>query len=294
MEDIIVKYFETTGMCNYRCPICVGHLRNHHMDMDEFYAIANSNHTMFNKKGVWLDFNGEPLVDPYFFERVKYLKAKGVKIRISTNGSLLDDNKCIDLIMSGIDYVVVSIATLDRNTYKKIRGVDNFDLVLSNLLRLKEYINLTKSSIELQAVMIDTCDGCDRNEFINYFHEKDIHVAFHNFTNRARTVGLDLSTSYMHDYSITRGVCKGLRKNICILSNCEVITCCCDFYGRNSLGNLRDYDYSVETLLHNGKLEQLENNLSNHIYLGACEKCSDWIYYQENTEKEYVTVYPVR
>ena len=294
MNSIEIKYFETTGMCNYKCPICPERTRNYCMEMDDFYKLVDKNFLLFNENGLWLDFNGEPLMDIYFFERVKYLKSKGVKIRISTNGALLNKQNRIALIESEIDYIVVSISTLNRDTYKKIRGVDNLPTVLNNLFKLKEDIKRLNSSTEVQAVMIDTCDGSDTDEFIRFFHEKGIHVAFHNFTNRAETINMDLSINNMnkHDYSIERGLCVDLRSNVGILCNCEVVTCCCDFNGRNTLGNLKDYNYSVEALLANGKLEELEKNLKNNIYLGACSDCSDWIYHQKGSTEKYVTVYP--
>lgn len=296
MSEIEIKYFETTGMCNYKCPICTERTRDFFMEVDVFYKLVDKNYYLFNENGVWLDFDGEPLVDPYFFDRVKYLKKKGVKVRLSTNGSLLNEKSRLALIDSGIDYVVVSVSTLNRDTYKSIRGVDNLDKVLNNLFALKEEIDSQNAPTEVQAVMIDTCDGFNRNEFIQYFHEKGIHVALHNFTNRAETIKMDLSTESknMHDYSIERGLCIDLSTNVGILCNCEVVTCCCDFNGRNSLGNLKDYDYSVEALLANGKLDELKKQLENHVYLGACADCSDWIYHQKGSKERYVTVYPYK
>jgi MoaA/NifB/PqqE/SkfB family radical SAM enzyme len=294
MSDIAIKYFETTGMCNYKCPICVDRMRNSHMEMDDYYKLIDKNYHLFNQNGVWLDFNGEPLMDPHFFERVKYLKSKGVKVRISTNGALLNETNRRALIESDIDYVVISISTLDPDTYAKIRGVDNLSLVLSNLSELKKDIERLNAHTELQAVMIDTGDGVEREKFIKYFHYMGVHAAFHNFTNRANCIEMDLSVEGNHDFTLKRGLCKGLKENIGSLSNCEVVTCCCDFEGRNSLGNLRDYDYSVEALVNNGKLDAIEDNLKNGVFLGACEDCSDWIYYQENSTEKYVTVYPLK
>ena len=233
-ENIEIKYLETTGMCNYNCPICVERPRNYNMSMDDFYSIVETNFQLFNENGVWLDFSGEPLVDPYFFERVKFMKSKGLKVRISTNGALLDKINREKIIASGIDYIVVSISTLDRQMYRRIRGVDNFELVLSNLMELKKDVVQNQSDMELQAVMIDTCDGFDRKKFIRYFHEKGINVAFHNFTNRSKSVLMDLSNKAEHVFPIKRGLCKGLKSNIGILCNCEVVTCCCDFMARNS------------------------------------------------------------
>lgn len=291
---IEIKYLETTGMCNYNCPICVERVRNFHMEQEDFYQIVDNNTNLFNKNGVWLDFNGEPLMDPLFFERVKYLKNKGIKVRISTNGALLNEKNRKALIESKLDYLVVSIATLDDKKYEQIRGVDNLHKVLENTLKLKEECIRNECEMEIQAVMIDTCDDFDRQKFIDFFHSKDIHVAFHNFTNRAETIKMDLmKENTVHDYTIERGLCVRLSENIGILCDGEVITCCCDFMGRNSLGNIKDYKYSIEELLKNGNLEKLEENLKNHIYTGACAECSDWIYHQENSKEKYVTVYPV-
>lgn len=292
-DELLIKYIETTSKCNYSCPICVSRTRNCHLDMNEFYSIVDNNLDIFYKKAIWLDFNGEPLVDPYFFDRVKYMHSKGINTRISTNGALLNEENRIKIAESGISYVVVSIGTLDASVYKQIRGVDNLPNVLNNLIELKKCIDKMHSKTELQAVMIDTGANLDREKFIKYFHNLGINVAFHNFTNRSQSINMDLNPKTRNFDTYTRGECKGLRSNIIILSNCEVVTCCCDFFAQNSLGNLRDYNYSVKELIKNGKLDNIISNLQNHIYEGACKNCTDWIYYQENATEEYVTVYPV-
>lgn len=292
-EEILIKYIETTSKCNYSCPICVPRTRNCTMDMNDFYKIIDNNLEYFYKKAIWMDFNGEPLVDPYFFERVKYMHSKGINTRLSTNGALLNEENRLKIAKSGISYVVVSIGTLNTNTYKQIRGIDNLSNVLNNLMELKKCIDMMNSKTELQAVMIDTGANLDRDEFIKYFHNYGINVAFHNFTNRAKSIKMDLKPKKRESDQYQRGVCKGLRSNIIILSNCEVVTCCCDLLAKNSLGNLKDYDYSIKKLIENGKLDTIISNLEKHIYKGACKDCSDWIYYQENAVEEYVTVYPI-
>lgn len=293
-DEILIKYIETTSKCNYSCPICVPRTRNCTLDMDEFYKIIDRNLDVFYQKAIWMDFNGEPLVDPYFFDRVKYMHSKGINTRLSTNGALLNDENILKMATSGISYIVVSIGTLNPEVYKQIRGVDNLPLVLENLKKLKKCIDDNNSKTELQAVMIDTGDSLNREEFIEYFHNLGVHVAFHNFTNRSKGIDMDLNPKKRDFTNYTRGECKGLRSNIIILSNCEVVTCCCDLLAKNSLGNLRDYDYSVKRLVENGKLDKLINDLRNHEYNGACKNCSDWIYYQEGANEEYVTVYPVK
>ena len=53
-------------------------------------------------------------------------------------------------------------------------------------------------------------------------------------------------------------------------------------------------DYSVKKLVENGRLDKIIADLRNHRFNGACKNCSDWIYYQEGADEEYVTVYPVK
>ncbi len=291
-DELLIKYIETTSKCNYSCPICVERTRNCNLPMDEFYKIVDTNRDLFYKKAIWMDFNGEPLVDPHFFERIDYMHKKGINTRISTNGALLTKKNREKLAKSNINYVVVSIGTLDREEYKKIRGVDNLPKVLKNLLELKKCIDENNSKTELQAVMIDTGKG-ERAEFIKFFHEHGINVGFHNFTNRSESIKMDINPKKRDYTKFKRGVCQGLRSNIIILSNCEVVTCCCDFFAQNSLGNLRDYNYSLKELMKNGKLDKMISNMEKGIFEGACKKCTDWIYYQEGHEEEYVTVYPV-
>lgn len=292
-DEILIKYIETTSKCNYSCPICVPRTRNCTMNMDEFCKIIDNNLDLFYKKAIWMDFDGEPLVDSYFFDRVKYMHSKGINTRLSTNGALLNEENRVKMATSGISYVVVSIGTLNQKVYKQIRGIDNLSNVLNNLIELKKYIDKVNSKTELQAVMIDTGENLNRQDFIDYFHNLGINVAFHNFTNRSKSISLDINPKKRDFKQYKRGICQGLRKNIIILSNCEIVTCCCDLLGKNSLGNLRDYDYSVKKLVENGKLDKIISDLEKGKYYGTCKDCSDWIYYQKDSKEEYVTVYPV-
>ncbi len=291
-DELLIKYIETTSKCNYACPICVERTRNCTLPMDDFYKIIDKNIDLFYKKAIWMDFNGEPLVDPYFFDRIDYMHQNNINTRISTNGALLNEENRNKIATSNISYVVVSVGTLDKEEYKKIRGIDNLETVLNNLFELKKCIDKCHSNTQLQAVMIDT-GNIDIDKCIELFHQHGIDVGFHNFTNRSNSIKLDINPKNRENNDSQRGVCKGLKSNNIILSNCEVVNCCCDFFAKNSLGNLKEYDYSLEELMKNGKLDRIIENLENGIYEGACKDCSDWIYYQDGSEEEYVTVYPV-
>ena len=289
-DELRISYLETTGRCNLNCPICVERYRNFDMDMDDFYAIADANEKLFCGNKLWLDFNGEPLVDPFFFERVKYLREKGAIIRISTNGLLLTEENCMKLVQSGISYLVISVSTLDPVLYQTIRGVNALDIVLKNVQRLKDCVDKEKSPMQLQAVVIDT-GTTDTKHFISYFHERGFHAAVHQFTHRAQCSRKQYVVT--HNDIPKRGACQGRKQNIGILCNCEVVTCCSDFRGINSLGNLRNYNYSVSDLIQASNLDLVIEEQENQIFRGACATCGDWIYYQKDSTEKYVTVYPL-
>ena len=289
-EPIYIRYIETTGRCNLNCPVCVERYRNYDMKQEDFLEIVNRNASLFLDRCVWLDFNGEPLLDPLFFERVKLLKQKGAIVQISTNGILLNHDNIIKIVESGVDYLVISVITLDPLNYKQIRGVDMLREIIENVKKLKLYVDKAGSSMEIQAVAIDTGTE-DLTSFIDYFHSIGIHAGVHQFTNRAHCSRKTYKTT--HQKLEKRGACQGRKQNLVVLCNCDVVSCCCDFKGVNVLGNLRDYDYSVIDLVRKSKFDAFFLDQENQIFKGACAKCDDWIYYQKESTEKYVTVYPV-
>lgn len=290
-HKLVIRYIETTSRCNYNCPMCVSRNRNNDMSESDFHSIVAENRELLNGQRIWLDFCGEPLLDPLLFERIQLLCSVGTIVQMSTNGALLEDDVMIrKLVESGVDYVVVSIPSLNPKIYKELRGVDNLDQILSNLFKLKEFIDKSHSLVQLQAVAVDFGNGFDAEEYVRFFHNKGIHVAIHQFTNRAHNSQIKVHSS--PDFSSERNECLGLKQNIAILSNCEVVTCCCDFLGENSLGNLRDFGYSVTELVKNSCLDKMIDDQKHKVYNAFCQKCEDWIYHQKTSKIEYVKLYP--
>ncbi len=76
---------------------------------------------------------GEPLLDPYIFQRIEYAKEKGFKnIAISTNADLLDKKKQKKLLETGIDTILFSIDGVKKETHEKIRRGVKFERVVGN------------------------------------------------------------------------------------------------------------------------------------------------------------------
>lgn len=150
MRDINIKrgfdYGEIlfTGTCNFRCFYCLGH------EMSDSAKIDNSAHEHFSKwknfkeyldrlqsnnvKTIYLSStNSEPMLYPYLGQLIDYLqKLYGFNVGIRTNGSI-DTEICNELN----EEISLSLQSLNKDTFKKITGVDmNFDF-LENLGKIK-------------------------------------------------------------------------------------------------------------------------------------------------------------
>ena len=78
----------------------------------------------------------------------------------------------------------------------------------------------------------------------------------------------------------------GRRQNLVILCDGSVVSCCCDFKGENSLGNIKDYHYSIKEMLDSGILDEMLRLQREQVFTGV------WIYFQKDAKEKYVTEFP--
>jgi len=124
--------------CNAECIMCAINLptkrKKGTMPMKLFRKIVDDLATYKDKiEKIDLFGLGEPILDETIFEKIKYLKKKGLRgVGISTNMDLLNEEKQTLLLESGIDTVIVSIDSTKKDIHEKIRKNTNFDRVVAN------------------------------------------------------------------------------------------------------------------------------------------------------------------
>jgi radical SAM protein with 4Fe4S-binding SPASM domain len=98
---------------------------------------------------------GEPFLNPAIFWMIEYAKRKDIIVAISSNLSLLTEEKSRKLIESRLDYLIVSFDGASEYSYNLYHGKDYFGRVVNNIIRLvklkKEMKSLTPF-IELQFI----------------------------------------------------------------------------------------------------------------------------------------------
>lgn len=142
LEDLLhfPQYFqvETTRMCNARCPFCpsdVWDKKTPYMSDELFKKVADE----IIEYGSWvklLDLQraGEPLLDKKIYERIKYVKDGGVPfVAITTNASGLTEANARKLLLAGIDEVMLSIDSVEKEEYERMRVGLKYEQVMANI-----------------------------------------------------------------------------------------------------------------------------------------------------------------
>lgn len=126
---------EPTINCNLACPFCHNkELRREkrQMPISEFREAldAFSEAIRVNIQGM-----GEPLLNPEIASMIAYAKSKNHFVTMTTNGTLLDEAKAEAIFAAGLDRLIVSFDTTDKEAFARLRPGANIDQVKENIRR---------------------------------------------------------------------------------------------------------------------------------------------------------------
>lgn len=134
------KYFqiETVRLCNSRCPFCAVTQWDKSVPYmsDALYDKLVREMTPHAK---WIEFvsiqrAGEPLLDKKLPERVRAMKAIGIKkVSVTSNASLLTEERAVALLEAGLDEMMLSIDSIDPEVYPTMRVGLDYDTVIRNI-----------------------------------------------------------------------------------------------------------------------------------------------------------------
>jgi len=140
---------EITNRCNLNCAMCPRDyfkVPKEDMPFDMFKKIIKrlENVTLLTLTG-W----GEPLIHPHIFEMITYGKGKGYKVKLTTNGVLLNADFRHRVLTSGLDEITISLESVQGISDK---GHTNPEVLAS----VKDLVRERKGelpSITLQATL---------------------------------------------------------------------------------------------------------------------------------------------
>ncbi len=133
----------TTG-CNFRCTMCQvssPNFKANNMELSTFKKLIIDNKQLIKIK---LQGMGEPLVNKYIYEMIKFAKENGIATEIICNGSMLNKKNISNLLENNLAKLTVSIDGASKEVFENIRVKSNFNNVISNSFTFRE---MTKSKL---------------------------------------------------------------------------------------------------------------------------------------------------
>ena len=274
-------YIEITNMCNLKCSFCPDTKRKKSfMSVQEFSEIAKKINRFTNL--ITLHVKGEPLMHPNLKEILDVCKENNLKVNITTNGTLIKEKKNTLLNSSALRQLNISLHSLSQNENMEnssekylediFEAVDeltkaNKELYISyRLWNLKNISENDENSYILNKLAEEynnpnLKEKAKENEFVeldrNIFLNQDIEFNWPNIN------GEIISES---------GTCRGLRDQIAILVNGDIVPCCLDQDGEIKLGNI--FENTLEEILNSSLSKEIKKGFEEgRLVHNLCKKC---------------------
>jgi len=204
LKRVVMEVF---GGCNYTCTMCPqsnpgrGKSWTRKMPLAQFEKILDEVVRDFGNPQINLEGSGEPTMAKDLPQYIAAVKKRNLRCFMYCNGARLKDQFMRDVIDSGIDFIRVSIIGYNKEIYKKWMNIDNFDLILKNILDMKKYINETKSKCLLSTYHLIT-NNQKTEEEIDLYKENVINKLdvisyiwkMHNWSGNYNNINLRNST----------------------------------------------------------------------------------------------------
>ena len=277
-------YIEIINRCNLSCSFCPTSDRPARMmSVDEFAKIA-AQVTPFTDY-ICLHVKGEPLMHPWLGDILAIAHQNGLNVNLTTNAVLLPEKHQLLLGETAPRQISLSLHSFDANTMH----TRDFRSYLENAIDFARTFTMTTPGyISFRLWNLDGTAKADqrlRNQFILEALEQAYHLAqpidayvgkVHGNTIAPHTyVNFDQlfewPDEHASDYGFN-GTCHGLRHQLAILADGQVVPCCLDHNGHLALGNI--FKESLDTILCKEKsLRIIEDFRSHHIHENLCRRC---------------------
>jgi radical SAM protein with 4Fe4S-binding SPASM domain len=278
------KYFEveTIRACNAKCTMCTVNQwegKNGRMSDSLFCKISEEmSHYSDWINSVCLSRNGEPLIDKNITDKIRILKDYGIRdVTFSTNASLLDEYKSIQLIESGLDDIRFSIDGTTKKTFESIRKGLNFEEVRENCLRFIRLRNERGQTPRIRVRMVLQKGNLHEESAWKEFWKARVSENDIVYSKAINSWGNQLpsyKTANVEKYSCTP--CISPWSTMIIHFDGKVPLCGCDFNNTINLGDVNNY--SIKEIWQSENFNKIREMHSsgkrNDIPL--CPGCNVW------------------
>lgn len=263
-------YLEITNICNKNCSFCHGTKRPPEMlTIDEFEKITDK--LIGVTEYLYFHLMGEPLLHPDLEQFIKSATAKGFKVAITTNGTLLASQKDM-LINSGVYKISISLHSFEQGSEDEFSDYINSAASFAKQSSDAGILTVFRLWNEghdggRNAVILDMLRSCLQGEWKEggkgYRIKNKLHLEFGERFSWPDSDIEDISNSVF---------CYGLKDHFGILVDGTVVPCCLDSEGNIPLGNILKDD--INMILRSERATNIRQGFINRKPSeNLCRKC---------------------
>ncbi len=261
-------YLEITNNCNLNCYFCPSStLKNH-----EFMSTHDIKNYILELKNytdtLYLHILGEPLTHPNFEEIVELCNKNNLKVRVTTNGTLL----------SKYNFQNINISKLNIS----LQSLINFssDYLGKYFTNLKEMLEQVHEKLEKGKIGIDLRLWNDKNNI----NVQKLNKLIENYLNKIVQIdkypNIRVSTedeftwpNELDDCNHNVVKCLGGKTHLGVRVNGDVVLCCLDYQSKTKIGNLKFQSLKeiIEGEIYQSSMKALQ---AGKAYFSLCASCS--------------------
>ena len=316
LEKPFSLFIEPTNMCNFKCKPCAhGQEKNRedlkpfmHFDYDLYVRLINELKEWKGPKLKLLRLTalGEPFMNPRMCDMIRLAKEADIAERVDlfTNGSLLTEEICEQLVDIGLDYIRISIYSVLPDRHKDVTrssiSIEKIRANVENLYRIREEKGQTKPY--MLAKMFETYSF--ENDVYKAMY-KDIvdEVGFEKVHDATQYNDADLIGDFYQDEEKTRRTKEEFKRSLNDIQTCprpfmalvlcangDVVMCTHDAPRATRVANVKEQ--SLQEIWNGKELYQFRKMLltGNKDKNRLCKHC-EW--YRLFPEEDNVDGFPL-
>ena len=274
-------YVEITNICNLKCSFCPETKRaKQFMKVLDFEKIINKIEPYTNL--IYLHIKGEPLLHPELEPILVICEKANIKVNITTNATLLSEKLNVLINSKIVRQINISLHSINKN-----ENTDKYDQekYLEEVFKCTNKIN-RNTDILISYRLWNLSNIEKNNENIDIINKLQKEYNIENLVEKAKrnkAIKLKERTYLNQDIqfkwpSLEKGIisetgkCFGLRNQIGILVNGDIVPCCLDQEGIIKLGNI--YNDCLENIINSKISKEIIQGFEGHRVINdLCKKC---------------------
>jgi MoaA/NifB/PqqE/SkfB family radical SAM enzyme len=263
---------EPNNICNLKCIMCPYPdmtRPKETMPMELFKSIVDQAAELGCKEVMLMLYN-EPYTDKFLFERIEYVRKKGLLCSYYSNGTLLKQNDNIPKTLeTPPDLICFSVDGFSKEVFEKIRVNANRDTVYSGIHELFEERNrrgLVKPRIEIYYTL-NEFNQHELKTFKKYLQGRADFVSIFPIDSRRSDEFVKLNYKRLKPYPCFN------KSEIHVHSSGKIALCCFDSDGGMNIGDLNKQ--SLKEILASPNFNRiLESHYHRKRDMKVCNNCS--------------------